>query len=295
MTSINPGMATGPLPQLQQLGATSTCPMAASMPSQAVGVGPSSSTDTAMGGGAMQAAQGAIPSTDQLAPVLQSLAAALQQLAAVLQQLPGAAGGGVPGEIRGAAGAPIAKSAPDATSSKAAASTKQSTKRATTAPATQPAARQPSGDEGKVEPSSVKDKASTKGLKPQSLAGLDVAHRYGLPLVSGYRSGGSSTSDHPGGKAIDVSTLAIGSAKSSGATPQMQAYAEHMRQEGKAGRLNVEYVISDGRIASARDNWSWRPYTYPGKTTGELEALKQSNRGEYNRIQHFDHVHVSFS
>jgi hypothetical protein len=68
-----------------------------------------------------------------------------------------------------------------------------------------------------------------------------------------------------------------------------------MRQEGKAGRLDVKYVILDGKIASSKEDWAWRDYTYPGKNAAELEALKSSNRGEYNRLQHYDHVHVSFT
>ena len=75
----------------------------------------------------------------------------------------------------------------------------------------------------------------------------------------------------------------------------MKAFAEHMRDEGKAGRLDVKYIIADGRIASAKGGWEWRPYTYPGKSAASLAALKRPNRGEYNRLQHFDHVHVSFS
>ncbi len=74
----------------------------------------------------------------------------------------------------------------------------------------------------------------------------------------------------------------------------MKQYAEYMRQQGKAGRGNVKYIIADGRIASAKNNWEWRPYTYPGKSQAELNRIKQTNRGEYNRLQHFDHVHVSF-
>lgn len=147
---------------------------------------------------------------------------------------------------------------------------------------------------GTVDPSTVKDKSGTGGLEANAKRGLDEAHKYGLPLVSGKRSG-NGKSDHDHGDAIDVGTLPIGAASSNGGTPQMKAFAEHMRQEGKAGRLNVKYIIRDGQIASSRDNWEWRPYIYPGKTQGELDALKRSNPGEYNRIQHFDHVHVSFN
>ena len=156
-----------------------------------------------------------------------------------------------------------------------------------------PAQRGASRGAGTVDPGSVKDKTGTDGLTGAAKAGLTEAHKYGLPLVSGKRSG-SGKSDHDHGNAIDVSTLAIGSPESNGATPQMKAYAERMRAAGKAGQLGVKYIISDGRIASATNNWEWRPYTYPGKSASSLAALKTSDRGEYNRLQHFDHVHVSF-
>lgn len=147
---------------------------------------------------------------------------------------------------------------------------------------------------GNVDPGSVRDQTGTGGLTSAALAGLDQAHSYGLPLVSGKRSG-TGTSDHNHGNAIDVGTLPIGVASSDGGTPEMKAYAERMRQEGLAGQSNVKYIIRDGQIASARDNWEWRPYTYPGQSQAELAALQQSNPGEYNRLQHFDHVHVSFN
>ena len=146
---------------------------------------------------------------------------------------------------------------------------------------------------GNVDPSSVKDQSSTQGINGAARRGLDEAHRFGLPLVSGKRSG-SGKSDHDHGNAIDVGTLPIGAASSTGGTPQMKQYAEYMRQQGKAGRGNVKYIIADGRIASSKNNWEWRPYTYPGKSQSELNRIKQTNRGEYNRLQHFDHVHVSF-
>lgn len=157
-----------------------------------------------------------------------------------------------------------------------------------------PASGNPAAVGGNVDPSTVKDKASTSGLEPAARAGLEQAHRFGLPLVSGKRGGGGG-SDHDHGDAIDVGTLPIGAASSTGGTAEMKAFAEFMRQEGKAGRSKVKYVIADGRIASSRDGWNWRPYTYPGKSQAELERLKQTNRGEYNRLQHYDHVHVSFN
>lgn len=163
------------------------------------------------------------------------------------------------------------------------------------ATASQPAA-QPSSTAPVQVPKggSAKDKTSTAGLTAASLRGLEEAHRFNLPLVSGKRSGGGS-SDHDHGDAIDVADIPIGAAGSTEGSPTMKKFAEHMRQQGKAGKLSVKYVIADGRIASARDGWNWRPYTYPGKSAAQLAALKSSNRGEYNRIQHYDHVHVSFN
>lgn len=150
------------------------------------------------------------------------------------------------------------------------------------------------GGGGNVDPSTVTDKDKGGGLSANAQRGLEEAHKWGLPLVSGKRSG-NGKSDHDHGDAIDVGTLPIGAASSNGGTQQMKDFAEHMRLEGKAGRLNVKYIIRDGQIASSKGNWEWRPYTYPGKSQAELDALKRSNPGEYNRLQHFDHVHVSFN
>ncbi len=223
---------------------------------------------TTIGGGTVQAAQGAMAvAPEQLVPVLQELVGALTNLIGALQQQGGAGAAGAAGAPTqgGGAGTDVSPESPA-----------------------------PSGT-GAVDPSSVKDMTSTAGLSAASLKGLEVAHAHGIPLVSGKRGGGGgSTSDHPAGNAIDVSTLAIGSPQSTEGTPEMKAYAEHMRQEAKAGRLDVKYIIRDGQIASPRSNWEFRTYTYPGQTREGLEKLKQSDRGEYNRIQHYDHVHVSF-
>lgn len=37
--------------------------------------------------------------------------------------------------------------------------------------------------------------------------------------------------------------------------------AEHLRRRGHSGDRRVKYVIFDRRIASARDEWAWRPYS----------------------------------
>ena len=154
---------------------------------------------------------------------------------------------------------------------------------------TPPSASMP-GSASKVD---VADKARTTGLSTAARRGLDEAHRFGLPLVSGKRDG-NGRSDHDHGNAIDVSTLPISADSSTGGTPKMREFAEFMRQQGAAGQLDVKYVIADGRIASAKDGWQWRPYTHPDQSAESLAKLKSSNRGEYNRLQHYDHVHVSF-
>lgn len=146
---------------------------------------------------------------------------------------------------------------------------------------------------GKVDPSNVKDKTGTGGLTAAALRGLEEAHTFGLPLVSGKRSGGGS-SDHDHGNAIDVGTLPIGAPSSKEGTPQMKAFAEHMRLQGKAGKLDVKYVILDGKIASATNNWAWRDYDVPGTSDAAMAAMRSSNPGEFNRLEHNDHVHVSF-
>lgn len=236
-------------------------------------------------GGGAQAVQGAATVDDPRAvAVLQQAIEATKQLiaahhAAGLCGMPGGGAAYARTVMQGPAGAPRAS--------------------AGLGPASEPApepglASEPFTTQEAPAAAPVRDRTSTRGLQRTALRGLEEAHRFGLPLVSGYRPGGSSRSDHAHGRAIDVADIPIGDPKSTQGSPRMRAYAEHMRQEGKAGRLAVKYVILDGRIASATDDWAWRPYTYPGKSRGELQALKASNRGEYNRLQHFDHVHVSF-
>jgi hypothetical protein len=280
----------------------------------------------ATGGGGTQAAQGAAAITPELITALQNVISTLNALIGALQAQGGIAGGGgtapgsgtAPGgEVTGGGaaggcgmagcsmdhsggGAAVEQASEGANGApKAKAGTKDAKQGATRSGggggAGAPATAAAPATAGSVNPSSVKDKASTAGLSSASQKGLEEAHKHGLPLVSGKRSGGAPGSDHPSGNAIDVGTLPIGAASSTHGTADMVAYAEHMRAAGKAGQLNVKYVIHNGQIASATNNWEWRAYTYPGKSQAELEALKQSNRGEYNRLEHFDHVHVSFN
>ncbi|MCW2928089.1 MAG: hypothetical protein JWM86_2057 [Thermoleophilia bacterium] len=277
------------------------------------GAAPSPAPAVVGGGGAQAVAGAGAVSQEQLASALQQVVTAVNALIAALQAqgigAPGVAGGGGSAGAVGQCGmagctmdhgAPTPQGAnggveaapPQAGAgsgrSKAAKAPKGGSGGAGAAPASGAAPRE------RVDPGNVKDKTGTGGLTAASKRGLEEAHKYGLPLVSGKREGGGG-SDHDHGNAIDIGTLPIGVPSSNGATPTMQEFREHMRAEGKAGRLNVKYIISDGKIASANGNWEWRPYTYPGKSAESLAALKSSNPGEYNRLQHFDHVHVSFS
>lgn len=273
------------------------------MPDVGSAVAGSSGTPLATGGGGAQAVQGAAQlDPAQLVPVLQQVVATVNQLVAVLQAQGGVSGGGAPGgsvgqcgmpgctmdhsipqAARGASGAPDAAAAPrDAREG--------ARRHAGHVPQASPPLAVSAPGAGGVDPSTVKDKTSLAGLSAASKRGLEEAHRFGLPLVSGKR-GGDTKSDHFHGNAIDVGTLPIGAPSSKEGTPQMKAFAEHMRLEGKAGRLGVKYVILDGKIASGVNDWAWRPYTAPGYTPASLRKLSP---GEFNRLQHNDHVHVSF-
>lgn len=300
--SINSSTAVLPQqPATMQQPSLSACstPPAGYAPAT-IGVAPAGTLSTT-GGGAIDAAQGAAQGAPpELVAALQQLVATLEQLIPHLEQLVAAQAAGSQGvAIGGGSAAATGCGCGMAGCTHGSGSPAQGAMGAPTADAAAGAAQAqafaagaPAG--GNVDPSSVRDQASTDGLTAAPLRGLQEAHRFGLPLVSGHRPGGPDSSDHTHGNAIDVSTLPIGAASSTEGTPHMKAYAEHMRQAGRRGELDVKYVILDGKIASARDDWAWRPYTYPGKSASELEALKQSNRGEYNRIQHYDHVHVSF-
>jgi hypothetical protein len=322
--TISPVAGTlSPLPSAAQACATAPPPLtqaqpqaaATSMPASAVGVSPATTVVAGTaGGGAVQAMQGAAQATpEQLIEALKTLTADLEKLVASIRAQNGVVGGGgaagcgcgMPGcthgagmsSAQGAMAGPTASPAPattpaPATSGGGDAHGHSHAADGGGAPAPAPA---PAAGAGTVDPSTVKDKTGTGGLSAAPKRGLEVAHTFGLPLVSGHRPGGPSSSDHTHGNAIDVGTLPIGAASSTEGTPQMKAYAEHMRQAGKRGELGVKYVILDGKIASSRENWEWRTYTYPGKSAAEMEAMKSSNRGEYNRMQHHDHVHVSFN
>lgn len=55
----------------------------------------------------------------------------------------------------------------------------------------------------------------------------------------------------------------------------MPDLADQIRIAGKSGEKRISYVIFDGRIASSKKNWAWRPYTGANK--------------------HNHHCHISFS
>ncbi len=223
---------------------------------------------------------------------LTNLVGALQKLVGVLQAQQGAGGvqggggamagctchgggGGVsqsPGQAGGAQAAPDAGKPQEATADSKKAPRQSgggggggggggSTGATSTKPASITGAAQKQSGETKYD-----------GLQPKSLAVLNAAHDYGLKLISGLRPG--ETQGHGNGSAVDVSNVKGGSRD---ASREMEAYAEAMRAAGKAGDPNVGYVIYRQRIASARENWAWRP---------------MEDRGS-NTQNHFDHVHVS--
>jgi hypothetical protein len=230
------------------------------------------------------AGAGSVVGIEQLLPALQQLVTTLGMLVQQLQaQLGGASGGSAcmhHPSMTGAAGAPDAQSM-----------MMQSGAHATPFVAMQSHAQPMQQPVQEVDPATVKNKDSTNGLSAAALRGLEIANRFGLPLVSGKR-GGNTKSDHFHGDAIDVGTLAIASPDSDEGTPAMKAYAEYMRQAGQAGQLNVKYIVLDGKIASARSNWAWRPYMPPGHSA---ETIARQSEGERNRLLHNDHVHVSFT
>ncbi len=95
--------------------------------------------------------------------------------------------------------------------------------------------------------------------------------------VGDYRSYQPSTSNHNTGNALDCTiSNAIGSYPSAAQKDQGWKLANWLKQY--AGRLQVRYVIWDGKIwSAARSSEGWRTYTGGSGVTGG----------------HYDHVHVS--
>ncbi len=121
-------------------------------------------------------------------------------------------------------------------------------------------------------PKKLSGEAKQDGLTAKAQQVLGAAQAQGLMLISGLRAG--ETQGHGNGSAVDVANVPGGSKTGS---PEMESFAEAARAAGKAGDPNIGYVIYRQRIASARDNWAWRP---------------MEDRGS-NTQNHFDHVHVS--
>ena len=72
-------------------------------------------------------------------------------------------------------------------------------------------------------------------------------------------------------RAIDVDRDVSGKAK----PDLMPDIADQIRLAAKAGDKRIAYVIFEGRIASAKKGWSWRPYDGANK--------------------HNHHIHISFT
>ena len=121
-------------------------------------------------------------------------------------------------------------------------------------------------------PDVLPGETSHGGLQDKAKRILSAAHQAGLKLISGHRPGDDG--GHGNGTAVDIANVPGGSKQGS---PEMEQFAEAMRAAGKAGDPSVGYVIYRQRIASARDNWAWRP---------------MEDRGS-NTANHYDHVHVS--
>jgi hypothetical protein len=93
---------------------------------------------------------------------------------------------------------------------------------------------------------------------------------FGVKTVLGFGHRGNKT-DHDDGLALDFMTYAD------------RAKGNKIAAWFRANRAihGVTYIIFNGRIASARNGWAWRPYRHPA---GRSDAT----------AMHRDHVHVSF-
>ena len=84
-------------------------------------------------------------------------------------------------------------------------------------------------------------------------------------------AGTRTISDHALGLALDFMV------------PLSSRYGDNIAEflKNNAEKLNVKYIIWNGRICSAKNDWVWRAYKHPGGGGG-------------NTLMHRDHVHVSF-
>lgn len=129
------------------------------------------------------------------------------------------------------------------------------------------------GKGGSIGPSS--NASIPSGLRSNASAGARVARQLGFSGTIGGIGQRGYKSDHPNGDAIDLMT---------GLSKRGQANGWKLANYYHANRanLNVKYIIFDGKIASARDNWKWRPYGGTPDGNASDTAL------------HRDHVHLSF-
>lgn len=113
------------------------------------------------------------------------------------------------------------------------------------------------------------------GLRPNAAAGARIARDMGFGGIIGGIGQRGYASDHPHGNAIDIMT---GVGKQRRANGWKMANYFHANR----GKHKVKYIIWDNKIASARDNWRWRPYNSTPDGNTSATAL------------HLDHVHLSF-
>lgn len=106
---------------------------------------------------------------------------------------------------------------------------------------------------------------SDSNVKPHvQAAAREIASRFGIMNIGGYRSGADSQ-DHGLGLAIDVMTDAG------------EGIAQFAQQN--AARLGITYVIWNQAIWDSRNNRGWEPMADRGSPTAN----------------HKDHVHISFN
>ncbi len=105
--------------------------------------------------------------------------------------------------------------------------------------------------------------------KHVELAAYEIGPKFGIKTIGGWAPGAF---DHPRGLALDFMIDNVTNGTSIGS--QLAQFAVDNRE-----RLGVTYVIYNMRIASDKQNWTWRPYSTTIRT------------GDW---QHKKHVHVSF-
>lgn len=110
------------------------------------------------------------------------------------------------------------------------------------------------------------------GLQPNAARGAAAARQLlGFTGTIGGLGERSNKSDHPHGNAIDLMTHQ---------DTELGWRLADWYWQNRDG-LGVTYIIFNGKIASPRNGWQWRPYRHPsGKSNPTLD--------------HDDHVHVSF-